>query len=85
MAAPEKSENSAITHSLNGKILRIATEGSIPEDNPGDSPVYSSGHHNVQGIAFGPVGGPSGAASRAKSHAGPGALTGAMWPRGEIS
>ncbi|MFG1694293.1 PQQ-dependent sugar dehydrogenase [Nonomuraea sp. NPDC049309] len=25
----------------------------MPEDNPGDSPIYSSGHRNVQGIAFG--------------------------------
>ncbi|TCP38824.1 glucose/arabinose dehydrogenase [Tamaricihabitans halophyticus] len=49
-------ENSATADSLNGKILRIATDGSIPEDNPGDSPIYSSGHRNVQGIAFGPDG-----------------------------
>ncbi|GAB7037752.1 MULTISPECIES: PQQ-dependent sugar dehydrogenase [Catenuloplanes] len=42
--------------SLNGKILRIATDGTIPDDNPGDSPIYSSGHRNVQGIAFGPDG-----------------------------
>ncbi|EHR50604.1 glucose/sorbosone dehydrogenase [Saccharomonospora marina XMU15] len=49
-------ENAATEDSLNGKILRIATDGSIPADNPQDSPIYSSGHRNVQGIAFGPDG-----------------------------
>lgn len=49
-------ENAAVDSSLNGKILRIAVDGTIPDDNPGDSPVYSSGHRNVQGIAFGPDG-----------------------------
>ncbi|NYE19817.1 PQQ-dependent sugar dehydrogenase [Microbacterium immunditiarum] len=49
-------ENAAADDSLNGKILRIATDGSIPADNPDASPVYSSGHRNVQGIAFGPDG-----------------------------
>lgn len=49
-------ENAATADSLNGKILRIALDGSIPADNPADSPIYSSGHRNVQGIAFGPDG-----------------------------
>ncbi|MFE2943804.1 PQQ-dependent sugar dehydrogenase [Streptomyces sp. NPDC059255] len=49
-------ENAADDNSLNGKILRIATDGSVPRDNPKDSPVYSSGHRNVQGITFGPDG-----------------------------
>ncbi|MGK9221939.1 MULTISPECIES: PQQ-dependent sugar dehydrogenase [unclassified Microbacterium] len=49
-------ENAATADSLNGKILRIAVDGSIPEDNPRDSPIYSSGHRNVQGIVFGPDG-----------------------------
>jgi glucose/arabinose dehydrogenase len=49
-------ENAATDDSLNGKILRIAVDGSLPEDNPGPSPIYSSGHRNVQGIAFGPDG-----------------------------
>ncbi|MFE6304648.1 PQQ-dependent sugar dehydrogenase [Nocardiopsis sp. NPDC057823] len=49
-------ENAADDDSLNGKILRIALDGSIPEDNPGDSPIYSSGHRNVQGITIGPDG-----------------------------
>ena len=49
-------ENAAAADSFNGKILRIATDGSIPADNPSSSPIYSSGHRNVQGIAFGPDG-----------------------------
>jgi glucose/arabinose dehydrogenase len=51
-------ENAATDDSLNGKILRIAVDGSIPDHNPGPSPIYSSGHRNVQGIAFGPDGTP---------------------------
>ncbi|GIJ43751.1 oxidoreductase [Virgisporangium aliadipatigenens] len=50
--------NAADDNSLNGKILRIRTDGTVPDDNPGDSPIYSSGHRNVQGLAFGPDGTP---------------------------
>lgn len=39
--------------SLNGKILRLNSDGSIPDDNPTkDSAVYSYGHRNPQGIAW---------------------------------
>jgi glucose/arabinose dehydrogenase len=39
--------------SLAGKILRIASNGDIPVDNPDpDSYVYSIGHRNVQGLAW---------------------------------
>jgi glucose/arabinose dehydrogenase len=39
--------------SLGGKILRITPTGSVPEDNPlPDSPIFSLGHRNVQGLAF---------------------------------
>ena len=38
---------------LNGKILRINPDGSIPASNPfPDSPVFSYGHRNVQGLAW---------------------------------
>lgn len=49
-------ENAAADDSLNGKVLRIAVDGSIPADNPGGSPIYSGGHRNVQGLTFGPDG-----------------------------
>lgn len=39
--------------SLNGKILRITPTGEVPQDNPFASPVYSLGHRNPQGIAWG--------------------------------
>jgi len=44
--------------SLNGKVLRVERDGSIPIDNPilpgsaGRTAVYSMGHRNPQGIAF---------------------------------
>jgi glucose/arabinose dehydrogenase len=39
---------------LNGKILRIRPDGTVPEDNPfgPESYVYSYGHRNPQGLAF---------------------------------
>ncbi|GIP35833.1 sorbosone dehydrogenase family protein [Paenibacillus sp. J2TS4] len=43
-------------HSLGGKILRLHSDGSIPESNPfPDSPIYSWGHRNPQGLAWHPV------------------------------
>ncbi|MDQ4073106.1 MAG: PQQ-dependent sugar dehydrogenase, partial [Thermoproteota archaeon] len=42
-----------------GKVLRMNPDGSIPEDNPVingvQSHVYTYGHRNPQGIAFGPT------------------------------
>ena len=41
--------------SLNGKILRINSDGTIPVDNPfPGSPVYSYGHRNPEGLAWQP-------------------------------
>lgn len=48
------------TSSLNGKILRVNADGSVPPDNPmlpgrsGPSAIWSYGHRNPQGIAFQP-------------------------------
>lgn len=41
-------------HSLNGKVLRLMKDGSVPADNPfKGSYVWSYGHRNQQGICFG--------------------------------
>ena len=43
--------------SLAGKILRLNPDGGIPADNPfDDSPAFSCGHRNVQGLAWAPDG-----------------------------
>jgi glucose/arabinose dehydrogenase len=45
-------------NSLNGRVLRISRDGSIPDDNPvlagadGRTAAYDLGHRNPQGIAF---------------------------------
>ncbi len=49
------SETAQDPQSLSGKILRIARDGSTPQDNPfPNSPVYSLGHRNPQGLAWQP-------------------------------
>lgn len=47
-------------NSLNGKVLRVSSDGSIPGDNPiiagaaGRTAVYTMGNRNPQGLAFQP-------------------------------
>lgn len=44
-------------NSLAGKILRINSDGTIPQDNPiSGSPIYSLGHRNPQGLDWSPSG-----------------------------
>ncbi len=46
-------ESAQDPNSLAGKILRITPDGSVPAENPfPGSPVFSTGHRNVQGLAF---------------------------------
>ena len=45
--------NSQDLNSLGGKILRVTLDGDVPADNPfSNSPIYSYGHRNVQGLAW---------------------------------
>lgn len=37
---------------LNGKVLRINLDGTIPEDNPYGNAVWTIGHRNAQGLVF---------------------------------
>jgi glucose/arabinose dehydrogenase len=39
-------------NSLNGKVLRLNPDGSVPSDNPFGNYVWSYGHRNPQGLAF---------------------------------
>lgn len=42
--------------SLNGKVLRLNPDGSIPADNPDPQmPIWTLGHRNPQGLAFHPL------------------------------
>ena len=50
-------DNSQDLESLNGKILRLNMDGSVPADNPyPDSYVYTWGNRNAQGLCIGPNG-----------------------------
>lgn len=66
----ENQQSSQDKGSLNGKILRITTDGDIPSNNPFGTAIYSLGHRNPQGLAWDIKGnlwasehGPSGLAS----------------------
>jgi glucose/arabinose dehydrogenase len=52
-------DNPQSLDSINGKVLRINSDGSAPDDNPfvggpGDDRIFTFGHRNPQGIAFRP-------------------------------
>lgn len=44
------------TQSLAGKIVRLNDDGSVPSDNPFGNAVWSYGHRNPQGLAWGTAG-----------------------------
>ena len=45
--------NSQSLDSLGGKILRVTPDGEVPAGNPfPNSPVWTRGHRNVQGLSF---------------------------------
>ena len=49
----DSSHGSQDLQSLEGKILRLNDDGTIPDDNPfSDSPVFSYGHMNPKGLAW---------------------------------
>ena len=44
-----------------GKVIRVNVDGTVPDDNPfvgrdGEDAIWSYGHRNIQGAAFGPDG-----------------------------
>ena len=48
----QNGDNAQNTAGLNGKVLRINPDGTIPSDNPFGNAVWSYGHRNPQGLAF---------------------------------
>jgi len=49
----ESSHGSQDIQSLEGKILRLNDDGTIPNDNPfSDSPIFSFGHMNPKGLGW---------------------------------
>ncbi len=49
----DSSHESQNIESLEGKVLRLNDDGTIPDDNPySDSAVFSYGHRNPQGMAW---------------------------------
>ena len=48
----QNGDNAQNVNGLNGKVLRINPDGSIPADNPFGNAVWSYGHRNPQGLAF---------------------------------
>ncbi|MEV6641369.1 PQQ-dependent sugar dehydrogenase [Amycolatopsis sp. NPDC051371] len=48
----QNGDNAQNKASLNGKILRLNPDGTVPSDNPFGNAVWSYGHRNPQGLAF---------------------------------
>jgi glucose/arabinose dehydrogenase len=48
----QNGDNAQNKNGLNGKVLRLNTDGSVPSDNPFGNYVWSYGHRNPQGLAF---------------------------------
>ena len=48
----QNGDNAQNINGLNGKVLRLNPDGSIPADNPFGNYVFSYGHRNPQGLAF---------------------------------
>ncbi|WIX92199.1 PQQ-dependent sugar dehydrogenase [Amycolatopsis sp. DG1A-15b] len=48
----QNGNNAQNTAGLNGKVLRINPDGTVPADNPFGNYVWSYGHRNPQGLAF---------------------------------
>jgi glucose/arabinose dehydrogenase len=48
----QNGDNAQNKAGLNGKILRLNPDGSVPSDNPFGNYVWSYGHRNPQGLAF---------------------------------
>ncbi|VVJ17494.1 Uncharacterised protein [Amycolatopsis camponoti] len=48
----QNGDNAQNKASLNGKVLRLNPDGSVPADNPFGTYVWSYGHRNPQGLAF---------------------------------
>jgi glucose/arabinose dehydrogenase len=48
----QNGDNAQNLNGLNGKVLRLNPDGSVPSDNPFGNYVWSYGHRNPQGLAF---------------------------------
>jgi glucose/arabinose dehydrogenase len=48
----QNGDNAQNKASLNGKVLRLNPDGTVPSDNPFGNQVWSYGHRNPQGLAF---------------------------------
>jgi glucose/arabinose dehydrogenase len=48
----QNGDNAQNIGSLNGKVLRLNPDGTVPADNPFGNYVWSYGHRNPQGLAF---------------------------------